>query len=160
MRRMYTILHLYLIVAISLHLLWLISNTTKRPTTSEFFQLFRMSAKFFQSAFLAILYHAFKDAPHSLCLAVASPIAFRLTIRINHDLRILRSHRQAKNSTLNAKKCGPDGEEPRWTPRSAGWRETEGLSQPESLLTGLPVSNRRRGSFAASGQSALDESHR
>lgn len=74
-------LHLYLIVAISLHLLWLISNTTKRPTTSEFFQLFRTSAKFFQSAFLVILYQAFSDAPHSACLAVASRIAFRLTIR-------------------------------------------------------------------------------
>ena len=66
MRRMQTILHLYLIVAISLHLLWLISNTTKRPTTSEFFQLFRTSAKFFQSAFLVILYHAVSDARHSL----------------------------------------------------------------------------------------------
>src|SRR6266567_6683550 len=96
MRRMYTILHLYLIVAISLHLLWLMSNTTKRPTTSEFFQLLRRSAKFFQSAFLVILYHAFRDAPHSLCLAVASLIAFRLTIRIT-NLRILRSLSQAEN---------------------------------------------------------------
>src|SRR6266478_1972326 len=86
---MYTILHLYLIVAISLHLLWLISNTTKRPATSEFFQLFRTSAKFFQSAFLVILYHAFRDAPHSRCLAVACLIAFRLTISME-NLRILR----------------------------------------------------------------------
>src|SRR5438094_8503085 len=90
MRRIYTILHLYLIVAITLHLLWLISNTTKRPTTSEFLQLFRTSAKFFQSALLVILYHAFREAPHSLCLAAASLIVFRLTIRIK-DLRILRS---------------------------------------------------------------------
>src|SRR6266576_849141 len=78
MRRIYTILHLYLLVAISLHLLWLISKTTKRPTTSEFLQLFRTSAEFFQSAFFAILYQALTDAPHSLCLAVASLIAFRL----------------------------------------------------------------------------------
>src|SRR2546425_3810647 len=77
MRRMKTIPHLYLIVAISLHLLWLISKTTKSPTTSEFLQLFRTSAKFFQSAFFAILYQALGDAPHSLCLAVASLIAFR-----------------------------------------------------------------------------------
>src|SRR2546421_1914119 len=96
MRRIYTILHLYLMVAISLHLLWLISKTTKRPTTSEFLQLFRTSAKFFQSAFLAILYQAFRDAPHSLCLAVASLIAFRLTIRMT-NLRILRSLSQAEN---------------------------------------------------------------
>src|SRR6266699_4076225 len=96
MRRIYTILHLYLIVAIGLHLLWLISKTTKRPTTSEFLQLFRTSAKFFQSAFFAILYQAFKDAPHSLCLAVASLIAFRLTIRMT-NLRILRSLSQAEN---------------------------------------------------------------
>ena len=68
MRRMYTILHLYLMVAINLHRLWLISKTTKRPTTSEFLQLFRTSAKFFQSACLAILYQAFRDASHSLCL--------------------------------------------------------------------------------------------
>jgi hypothetical protein len=32
-------------------------------------QLFPTSAKFFQSAFLVILYHAFNEAPHSLCLA-------------------------------------------------------------------------------------------
>src|SRR5882762_1450936 len=83
-------------VAISLHLLLLMSKTTKRPTTSEFLQLFRMSAKFFQSAIFAILYQAFRDAPHSLCLAVASLIAFRLTIRIT-NLRILRSLRQAEN---------------------------------------------------------------
>ena len=82
-------------VAISLHRLWLISKTTKRPTTSEFLQLLRTSAKFFQSAFSAILYQAFSDAPHSLCWAVASRIAFRLTIRINH-LRNLRSQCQAK----------------------------------------------------------------
>src|SRR6266699_13943 len=74
MRRIYTILHLYLMVAISLHLLWLMSKTTKRPTTSEFLQLFRTSAKFFQSACFAILYQAFRDAPHSVCLAVASLI--------------------------------------------------------------------------------------
>src|SRR5882724_11484680 len=61
-------------VAISLHLLWLISNTTKGPTTSEFLQLLRTSAKFLQSAFFAILYQAFRDALHSLCLAVASLI--------------------------------------------------------------------------------------
>jgi len=94
MRRIYTILHLYLMVAISLHLLWLMSKTTKRPTTSEFLQLFRTSAKFFQSACFAILYQAFRDAPHSVCLAVASLIAFRLTIRMN-NLRILRSYCQA-----------------------------------------------------------------
>src|SRR2546428_1420312 len=96
MRRMKTIPHLYLIVAISLHLLWLISKTTKRPTTSEFLQLFRTSAKFFQSAFFAILYQALRDAPHSLCLAVASLIAFRLTIRMT-NLRILRSLSQVEN---------------------------------------------------------------
>src|SRR5438552_3309164 len=96
MRRMKTIPHLYLIVAISLHLLWLISKTTKRPTTSEFLQLFRTSAKFFRSAFFAIFYQAFRDAPHWLCLAVASLIAFRLTIRIT-NLRILRSLSQAEN---------------------------------------------------------------
>src|ERR1700731_2572160 len=67
----------------SLHLLWLISKTTKRPTTSEFLQLFRTSAKFLQTAFFAILYQAFRDALHSLCLAVASLIALRLTIRMN-----------------------------------------------------------------------------
>src|SRR5215472_10484849 len=66
-----------------MHRLWLISNTTKRPTTSEFFQLFRTSAKFFQSAFLAILNHALREALHSLCLAVASLIAFRLTLLRN-----------------------------------------------------------------------------
>jgi hypothetical protein len=53
-------------------------------------QLFRTSAKFLQSAFLAILYHAFSDAPHSPCLAIASRIAFRLTIRMQ-NLRIMRS---------------------------------------------------------------------
>src|SRR5256886_17250956 len=84
-------------LAISLHRLWLISNTTKGPTTSEFLQLFRTSAKFFQSAFLAILYQAFRDAPHSLCLAVASLIAFRLPIRMP-ILRILRSLSQAENA--------------------------------------------------------------
>src|SRR5207249_11391703 len=83
-------------LAISLHRLWLISNTTKGPTTSEFLQLFRTSAKFFQSAFFAILYQAFRDAPHSLCLAVAPLIAFRLAIRIT-NLRILRSLGQAEN---------------------------------------------------------------
>src|ERR1700682_1304001 len=83
-------LHLYLIVAINLHLLWLMSNTTKRPTTSEFFQLFRTSAKFFQSAFFAILCHAFKEALHSRCLAVASLIAFRLTIRIEESSHIAK----------------------------------------------------------------------
>src|ERR1700736_4732698 len=99
MRRMYTILQAYLMVAISLHLLWLISKTTKRPTTSEFLQLFRTSAKFFQSAFFAILYQAFRDAPHSLCLAVASLTPFRLTIRIT-NLRILRSFSQAEKDVL------------------------------------------------------------
>src|SRR5260370_40685527 len=81
--------------AISLHRLWPISKTTNRPTTSEFLQLLRTSAKFFQSAFFAILYQALRDAPHSLCLAVASRIAFRLTIRIK-NLRILRSQCQAE----------------------------------------------------------------
>jgi hypothetical protein len=83
-------------VAISLHLLWLISKTTKRPTTSEFLQLFRTSVKFFQFAFFAILHQAFRDAVHSPCLAVASLIAFRLTIRMK-NLRILRSLSQAGN---------------------------------------------------------------
>src|SRR5262247_3346960 len=95
MRRMYTILHRYLMVAISLHLLWLMSKTTKRPTTSEFLQLFRTSAKFFQSACFVILYQAFSDAPHSLCFLVASLITFRLMIRMNY-LRILRSLCQTK----------------------------------------------------------------
>src|SRR5882724_3691059 len=63
---------------------------------SEFLQLFRTSAKFFQSAFFAILYQALRDAPHSLCLAVASLIAFRLTIRMT-NLRILRSLSQVEN---------------------------------------------------------------
>src|SRR5712692_245247 len=87
--------------AISLHRLWPISKTIKGPTTSEFLQLLRTSAKFFQSAFFAILYQAFRDAPHSLCLAVASRIAFRLTIRIT-NLRILRSLCQAENSHVAA----------------------------------------------------------
>src|SRR6266550_501535 len=99
MRRMKTIPHLYLIVAISLHLLWLISKTTKCPTTSEFLQLLRTSAKFLQSAFFAILYQAFRDALHSLCLAVASLSVFRLTTRMN-DLRILRSLSQAENDVF------------------------------------------------------------
>src|SRR6516164_5515439 len=99
MRPMYTILHLYLMVAISLHLLWLMSKTTKRPTTSGFLQLFRTSEKFFQSACFAILYQAFRDAPHSLCFSVASLIAFRLMIRMNY-LRILRSSCQAKAEAL------------------------------------------------------------
>jgi len=50
-------------VAINLHLLWLMSNTTKRPTESEFFQLFRTSAKFFQFAPFVILYQ---------CLGIAA----------------------------------------------------------------------------------------
>src|SRR5712692_4367920 len=82
-------------VAISLHRLCPISNTTKRPTTSEFFQLFRTSAKLFQSELLVILNQAFRDAPHSLWLAVASRIAFRLTTRIGH-LRNLRSFCQGE----------------------------------------------------------------
>jgi hypothetical protein len=41
------------------------------------------------------LYQAFRDAPHSLCLAAASRIAFRLTTRIS-NLRKLRSIRQAE----------------------------------------------------------------
>jgi hypothetical protein len=77
-------------VAITLHLLWLISNTTERPTAFEFFQLLRTSAKFFQSAFLVILVHAFSDAPHSPRLALASLIAFRLTMHMK-NLRIVRS---------------------------------------------------------------------
>src|SRR5271170_797741 len=94
-------------VAISLHLLWLISNTTKRPTTSEFLQLFRTSAKVFQSAFLATLYHAFRDAPHSLCLAAASRIVLRLTIRMR-NLRITRSQCQGGNfgSIRSLRPCG------------------------------------------------------
>src|SRR6266852_9630844 len=80
-------------VAISLHLLWLMSNTTKDPTTSEFLQLFRTSAKFFQSAFFAILYQALREALHSPCLAAASRIAFRLTTRMR-NLRIMRSRCQ------------------------------------------------------------------
>src|ERR1700687_1162598 len=86
-------------LAISLHRLWLISKTTKHPTTSEFLQLLRTSAKFFQSAFFAILYQAFSDAPHSLCWAVASRIAFRLTIRMT-NLRNLRSECQPKDSLI------------------------------------------------------------
>src|SRR5437660_12485915 len=89
-------------VAISLHLLWLISNTTNRPTTSEFFQLFRTSAKVFQSAFLVILNHALRDAPHSPCLAVASLIAFRLTTRMK-NLRIMRSWRQPEMIAFRAR---------------------------------------------------------
>src|ERR1700682_2822933 len=77
-------------VAISLHLLLPISKTTNRPTTSEFLQLLRTCAKFFQFAFFAILYQALRDAPHSLCRTVASRIAFRLTIRMT-NLRNLRS---------------------------------------------------------------------
>src|SRR5713226_3271713 len=89
-------------VAISLHLLWLISNTTKGPTISEFLQLFRTSAKFFQSAFFAILYQAFREALHSPCLAAASRIAFRLTIRMR-NLRIMRSWCQSEISILPSK---------------------------------------------------------
>jgi len=70
-------------------IIWVISNTTKDPTTSEFLQLFRTSAKCFQSAFFAILYRAFREALHSLCLAAACRIAFRLTTRMT-DLRIMR----------------------------------------------------------------------
>jgi hypothetical protein len=78
-------------VAIDLRVLWLISKTTNRPTTSEFLQLFRTSAKFFQSAFFVILCPAFRDAPHSPCLAVASLIAFRLIRRLHRSwLRRLR----------------------------------------------------------------------
>ena len=94
MRRMRTIFHSYLMVAIPLRLLWLMSKSTKRLSQSEFAQLFRTSAKFFQSAPLVTLYHAFKDALHSVCLADASLIASRLMIRIQH-LRMLRSRRQA-----------------------------------------------------------------
>jgi hypothetical protein len=36
------------------------------------------------------LYQAFRDVLHSLCLAAASRIAFRLTIRMK-NLRIMRS---------------------------------------------------------------------
>src|SRR5712675_2091543 len=77
--------HAYLMVAISRQRLWLISKTTNFPTTSEFLQLFRTSAKLFQSAFSAILYQALREAPHSLCRAVAARIAFRLTIRIKQS---------------------------------------------------------------------------
>lgn len=80
-------------VAINLHRLWLMSKTTKRPTTSEFLQLFRTSAKFLQSACFVILYQAFRDASHSPCSAVASRMAFRLTTRM-WNLRILRSQCQ------------------------------------------------------------------
>src|SRR6267142_230983 len=89
-------------VAISLHRLWLISNTTKGPTTSEFLQPFRTSAKFFQSAFFAILYQAFRDALHSPCLAAASRIALRLTIRMT-NLRNMRSYCQLDISILPSK---------------------------------------------------------
>ena len=89
--------HAYLIVAISRHRLWLISKTTNLPTTSEFLQLLRTSAKFFQSAFFAILYQALRDALHSLCRAVAARMAFRLTIRIR-NLRNMRSWRQPEKS--------------------------------------------------------------
>src|SRR5260370_12092695 len=82
--------------AISRHRLWPISKTTNRPTTSEFLQLLRTSAKFFQSAFFAILYQAFRDAPHSLWLATASRMALRLTIRMG-NLRILRRACPAEN---------------------------------------------------------------
>src|SRR5260370_1856018 len=81
-------------VAISLHLLWLISNTTKGPTTSEFLQMLRTSGKFRQSAFFAILYQAFREALHPPCLADASRIAFRLTIGMR-SLRIMRSRCQS-----------------------------------------------------------------
>src|SRR5258708_26306497 len=80
-------------VAISRHLLWLISNTTKGPTTSEFLQLLRTSAKFRQSACFAILYQAFREALHSPCLVAPSRIAFRLTIPMR-NLRIMRSRCQ------------------------------------------------------------------
>jgi hypothetical protein len=93
---------LYLIVAISLHRWWLISNTTNRPKMSEFLQLFLTSAKFFQSAPLATLYHTFKDAPHLLWLAAASLIAFLLTILMN-NLRNVRSLYQALNLRLITK---------------------------------------------------------
>src|SRR2546428_2491417 len=86
-------------VAISLLRSWLISNTTKGPTTSEFLQLLRTSAKFLQSAFFAILYQAFREALHSPCLAAASRIALRLTTRMR-NLRIMRSQRQSENSAL------------------------------------------------------------
>jgi molybdopterin-binding protein len=49
--------------------------------------------------FFAILYQAFRDAPHSPCPAVSSLIAFRLTIRIE-NLRIVRSLSQAENDEV------------------------------------------------------------
>src|SRR5271154_3273319 len=84
-------------VAISLQRLWLMSKTTKGPTISEFLQLVRTSAKFFQSAFFAILYQALRDASHSLCLAAASLRAFRLTTRMR-NLRIVRSWSRGENA--------------------------------------------------------------
>src|SRR5260370_23372996 len=105
--------------AISLHRLWPISKTTNRPTTSEFLQLLRTSAKFFQSAFFAILYQAFRDAPHSLWLATASRMALRLTIRMG-NLRILRRASPAENwnaqrdpqERLASAQAGPGGTPP------------------------------------------------
>jgi len=87
-------------VAISRQRLLLISKTTKGPTTSEFLQLLRTSVKFFQSAFLAVLYQAFRAAPHSLCAEVASRIAFWLTIRAGK----LEPGRYKGESTPAAKK--------------------------------------------------------
>src|SRR5690242_6097634 len=93
---------------VAISLFWLISNTTKRPTTSEFLQLFRTSAKFFQSAFFAILYQAFRDALHSRCSAAASRIAFRLTTRMT-NLRIMRSWRQPEIS-ISPRNSAPTGQ--------------------------------------------------
>src|SRR5580704_12601827 len=106
--------------AISLHRLWLISKTTKRPTTSEFLQLFRTSAKFFQSAFFAILYQAFRDALHSPCLAAASRIAFRLTIRIT-NLRNMRSYCQSKTPILASQFGVNRGGCPRLNSERSSW---------------------------------------
>src|SRR6266404_1841814 len=133
------ILHLYLIVAISLHRLWLISKTTKGPTTSEFLQLFRTSAKFLQSAFFAILYQAFRDALHSPCLAAASRIAFRLTIRMT-NLRNMRSYCQSEISIL---------------PSKFGANGSSGVQGRTELAGGEGVEGTEAGGEFGGGQAAL-----
>ena len=72
------------------------SNTTNRPTLSEFFQSFRTCSKLVQFASRAILYHASSEAAHSVCSAAACRIALWLMIR-KHDLRKMRILNQGKS---------------------------------------------------------------
>jgi hypothetical protein len=74
MWRIYTLWLRNMIRAINLHLLCWMSKTTQLPTLSQLRQVCFTSAKFLQSAFLAILCHETKEAFHSLCCSAASRI--------------------------------------------------------------------------------------